>query len=98
MVGGPQADSGDPSKIIEGILALGQSIEQTLLSFAQAMPEGARFFQEANELIKQGIAAEMAASQNGGGAGAAAPAAPASSPTNVGPQFPGGGLGSGARP
>ncbi len=93
MVGGPQA-GGSPEQVLQGILGLGEQIEKTLMTFAQAMPEGAKFFQEANELVKQGIAAAMSAAQGGGanpGAGA-----PAVSPTNAGPQFPGGGFASGA--
>ena len=92
MVGGPGA-AGGPDQIAQGILALGQQIEKTLINFAQAMPEGATFFQQANELVKQGIAASMA-----GAAGASGGQPPAASPTSVGPQFPGGGIGSGARP
>ena len=95
MVGGPGA-AGGPDQIAQGILALGQQLEKTLINFAQAMPEGAQFFQQANELVKQGIAASMAGASGGAGAGGGQP--PAASPTSVGPQFPGGGIGSGARP
>lgn len=91
MVGGPGA-AGGPDQIIKGILSLGAQIEQTLLNFAKAMPQGAKFFQQANELIKQGIAAEMNAAAGQG------EQPPASSPTATGPQFPGGGFGSGGRP
>ena len=92
MVGGPQA-GGSPEQIMQGIMGLGEQIEKTLLTFAQAMPEGAKFFQEANELVKQGIAAAMSATQGASGGGDAG--APAVSPTNAGEQFPGGGFASG---
>ena len=92
MLGGPQGPGTDPQQIIKGILSLGQQVEQTLIQFARAMPAGAQMFQEANELIKQGIAAEVGAA--GGGEGEQPPA---SSATNVGPEFPGGGF-SGGRP
>lgn len=91
MVGGPEA-AGGPDQLIKGILGLGKQIEQTLISFAQAMPNGAKYFQQANELIKQGIASEMSA------AGGTGEQPPAGSPTDVGPQFPGGGFSSGGRP
>jgi hypothetical protein len=85
--------SGSPQEILKGVINTGKQIEQTLTLFAQAMPNGARFFQQANEFIQQGIAAELAAaSQEGGGE------PPATSPTEVGGSFPGGGFGSAARP
>jgi hypothetical protein len=96
MVGGPQSAGQDPQNVIEGILSLAQNIEQTLLTFAQAMPTGARFFQEAVEIMKQGIAAELQAAQGGPGGQGGAPPPTAASPTNAGPQFPGGGFSSGA--
>lgn len=81
---------------MQGVLNLGKQIEETLIRFAQAMPEGAKFFTQANDLIKQGIASSMAAATGGPGGGGEAP--PATSPTEVGAQFPGGGFGSSARP
>lgn len=88
MVGGPEGPGG-PEQLIKGILSIGAQIEQTLISFAQAMPQGAKFFQQASEMIKQGIAAEMNA------AGGSSEQPPAASPTAAGPQFPGGGFGTG---
>jgi hypothetical protein len=69
---------------------MGQQIDQTLKSFAQAFPEGAQFFAQASELIKQGIASGIQAQ------GGAEP--PTTSPTSLGGEFPGGGHSSSPRP
>lgn len=92
----PAGPTGSPQEILQGIINTGKQIEQTLTLFAQAMPNGARFFQQANEFIQQGIAAEIAAASQMEGAGGGEP--PTTSPTEAGPSFPGGGFGSAARP
>lgn len=89
--GGP-GEADVAQEAMKGIINMGKQIEQSLIMFAQAMPNGAKFFQQANEFIQQGIAAEMAAAAQEGGE------APASSPTEAGKPFPGGGLGSAGRP
>lgn len=79
-------------------------MEQTLITFAQAMPEGAQEFKAASDAIKMGIAKSMAANTGGQGGAADAggagptPPAPVASPTEPGVQFPGGGFGSAPRP
>lgn len=83
--------TGSPQEILQGVINIGKQMEQTLTMFAQAMPNGARFFQQASEAIQQGIAAEIAATSG-------SEQAPASSPTEAGRPFPGGGFGSAARP
>lgn len=86
---------------MQGVISLARSMEQTLITFAQAMPEGAQEFKAASDAIKTGIAKSMAASAGGpGGAGGAGPTppAPVASPTEPGVQFPGGGFGSAPRP
>ncbi len=79
----PQAPP-QPQELFKSIVQIGQQIDAMLKSFAQAMPNGAKLFAQATQLIQQGIAQEMAAS------GAAEPTA--TSPTAAGPEFPGGGF------
>jgi hypothetical protein len=81
---------------------LGQQMEQMLLQFAQAMPEGAQDFKAAADAIKQGFAKSIVAAQQAGGAagasagpGGGAPAAPTSSPTDSGVGYSGGSVGAG---
>jgi hypothetical protein len=77
------------------VVQIAQQMEQMLVRFAQAMPEGAQEFKQSADLLKQGIAKSMAAAaQQGGGE----PPSTATSPTESGVGYSGGGLGSGARP
>jgi hypothetical protein len=92
---GAPAGGGGSEQLIQGVVTLARQMEQTLITFAQAMPEGAQEFKAASDAIKMGIAKSMAANTQGGGA---APPAPVSSPTEPGVQFPGGGFGSAPRP
>ncbi len=77
---------------MKGVVGLAKQIDTILVTFAQAMPEGAQQFKQAAELIQQGIATAIEATSGPGAQ------APTSAPTEVGNEFPGGGLGAGARP
>jgi hypothetical protein len=66
---------------------MGSIVEQVLTAFAQAMPESAQEFDQANELIKAAVAKGMSAQ---GMMPTAAPAPGATAKT--GQAFPGGGM------
>lgn len=77
-----------PEAIAQGILQMGSIVEQVLTAFAQAMPDSAKDFDQANEMIKSAIARGMQAQ---GMSPAGSPAAPGAGP-KTGQQFPGGGM------
>lgn len=88
-MGGLVPPSGDPSQDpAEGaklMLKMGAQVDQALLSMSQAMPDGAADFGQARKLIQTGLAKHLA--KSGGPT--------ATSPTEAGSQFPGGGMSTG---
>lgn len=69
-----------------GLMGMGEQVEKAILDLARAFPAGANEFQQAIELLKAGLARGL---ESGMGP------PPSVSPTNAGPQFPGGGFTSG---
>lgn len=69
-----------------GVMGMGEQVERALLDLSRAFPQGANEFNAAIEFLKQGLAKAVQASVG---------PPPSVSPTNTGPQFPGGGFSSG---
>lgn len=94
--GGPSGAGGagpTAAPDLSGVMALGQKITEAILSLASALPGQAGLFDQARELIENGIAQALQ-SQSATRAGmSGAPSGQAS--TQAGPQFPGGGFGAG---
>lgn len=80
--GTPDAGGGNPK---QGLVKAGSVVEQALVQLAKMAPTGAPEINQARELIKQGLAKELAAAGQ----------APATSPTATGAQWQGGGFGAG---
>lgn len=79
-----QGAAPSPEAVVQGIGQMASMIESALVAFAQAMPEGAQEFDQANELIRQGVAKAMQAQGMLPGMGAP--------PAAAGRAFPGGGF------
>jgi hypothetical protein len=92
--GGPGAGQPTGAPDLSGIMMLGQKVEEALMSLATALPAQAGTFNQAAELLKNGIAQALQ-SQPGGGPTAGGGAAPAGAVSQAGPQFPGGGFNAG---
>lgn len=90
--GGPQGATPPPSpeQMFKSVLQIGDQIDATLKTFAQAMPQGAAEFAQATVLIQQGIAKAISA--------LAGREPPTSSSTAAGRDFPGGGFTSSPKP
>lgn len=75
----------DPQKdAMKGLVNAFQTVDQILLSAANALPQGGKEFSAARTLISQGLSKGLAAMGQ----------APEDSPTAAGMQFPGGGFSS----
>lgn len=75
----------DPAKAqLKGLADAFQTVDQVLMSAAQALPTGAKEFAAARKLIEQGLSKGLASIGQ----------SPETSPTAAGTQFPGGGFGS----
>lgn len=74
----------NPEAVMQGIGQMASMIESSLTAFAQAMPEGASEFDQANELIKAGVAKAIQAQGLAPSLGAP--------PSSSGRGFPGGGM------
>lgn len=87
----------DPRAVVqEALRAVSEmvlALDRTLLIFAQSMPDSADEFSQARQLIEAGV--KKYVSTNVGNVGDAG-MLPAATPTETGPQFPGGGFDSGS--
>lgn len=83
--GGLAPTGEDPAKEqMKGLAAAAQTVDQVLLTFAQALPQGSKEFGTARQLIEQGLSKGLAALGQD----------PEVSSTNAGNQYPGGGFSS----
>jgi len=75
----------DPQKEqLRGIAQAAQTVDQVLLTFSQALPQGSKEFDIARKAVEQGLAKGLAALGQ----------APEVTSTDAGSQFPGGGFSS----
>ncbi len=85
LVAGPaEADAAQAQDAAKQLVSLGGEVDRTLMSLAKLAKEGSAEFGQARKLIQTGIAKFLAANGK----------APATSPTAIGEQFPGGGFSS----
>ena len=78
----PEQESGG-DQAMRGIIQVIQSIDRILLSVITALPQGAKEFSMARQLIESGLAKALTG-----------PSPVSSTPTEPGTQFPGGGFSS----